>query len=284
MKKETADIVYHYCSLEAFLSIIQNASLWVSDISKSNDYLECAYVRDKIRNRIECRLEDNPEYLHAWRTGYGMNEELNYSMLTYVICFSEKKDFLSQWRGYADDGKGIAIGFCKKMLETLSKTVHHNLDFVKVIYDEKRQEKYIDRVVEENLKKMETKGIGHVGLELNTNYKSQFAIYKNPSFKEEGEWRLIFNSYPDGKEIKVGNMMFKEPKFRVSKGKLISYVELDFSDIKREFIKEIWIGPKSEVELRDIMQVLSKYDYYDKEEGYGTNTPILITKSLSSYR
>lgn len=36
-KKETSDIVYHYCSLEAFLSIIQNASLWLSDISKSND-------------------------------------------------------------------------------------------------------------------------------------------------------------------------------------------------------------------------------------------------------
>ncbi len=32
MKNEKGEIVYHYCSLEGFLNIIQNASLWMSDI------------------------------------------------------------------------------------------------------------------------------------------------------------------------------------------------------------------------------------------------------------
>lgn len=58
-----------------------------------------------------------------------MNEVSDHLMLTYVACFSERKDCLSQWRGYADDRQGISIGFCKKMLESLPKIMHHNLSF-----------------------------------------------------------------------------------------------------------------------------------------------------------
>jgi hypothetical protein len=34
------DTVYHYCSLETFLNIINNKTIRLSDINKSNDYLE----------------------------------------------------------------------------------------------------------------------------------------------------------------------------------------------------------------------------------------------------
>lgn len=61
MKNEKAEIVYHYYSLEGFLSIIQNASLWISDISKLNDCLESSYIYNKIKNRIESELEITPE-------------------------------------------------------------------------------------------------------------------------------------------------------------------------------------------------------------------------------
>ena len=55
-------------------------------------------------------------------------------------------------------------------------------------------------------------------------------------------------------------------------------------NIKEDFVKEIWIGPKAKVELQDVAQVLRKYNYYDTERGYNLKEPILITKSLSSYR
>lgn len=65
---------------------------------------------------------------------------------------------------------------------------------------------------------------------------------------------------------------------------MIAYVELCFFNVKEEFVKEIWIGPKAELELQDILQVLRKYNYYDVEKGYSFKEPILITKSSSSYR
>ncbi len=285
MKKEKSDIVYHYCKLEGFLSIIQNASLWVSDIRKSNDELECIYGRDLIKNRIEKEIVADAEAMHAWTMGYEMNPDLYDSMLTYVACFSEKEDCLSQWRGYADDGKGMAIGFDKKVLEQLSKLRKFNLHFAKVIYDKNEQERYVEQVVKENLKRMEETEVGHAALELNSNYRMEFSLYKHPSFEEEEEWRLVLNSKPYGREMKVGNITFSEPKYRVANGKLISYRELCFSNIKETFVKEIWIGPKADVELRDIMQVLERYQYYNNtENGYSLKEPILITRSSSSYR
>lgn len=92
------------------------------------------------------------------------------------------------------------------------------------------------------------------------------------------------NSFPKWKEIKVGDMSFTEPTYRVSKGRLISYVELSFANVKSDFVKEIWIGPKSKVELRDIKHVLSRYDYYDEVDDYNEKDLIMIKKSSSSYR
>ena len=285
MKKEKSDIIYHYCTLQGFLGIIQNASLWMSDISKSNDDLECIYGRNQIKHRIEQEIEANMEAMHEWEMGYEMNSDMHDSMLTYFACFSEKEDCLSQWRGYADDGKGMAIGFNKKVLEQLVKLENYNLRFAKVIYDKNEQGRYVERVVKENLKRIEKTGARHAALELNTNYRMEFSRYKHPSFAEEEEWRLVLNSYPFGRELKVGSMIFAEPKYRIANGKLISYRELCFSNIKENFVREIWIGPKADVELRDIMQVLRRYQYYDNaESGYSFSEPILITRSSSSYR
>ena len=36
------------------------------------------------------------------------------------FCLSEKCDLLSQWRGYAEDGTGVAIGFSVEYLKWLS--------------------------------------------------------------------------------------------------------------------------------------------------------------------
>ena len=79
----------------------------------------------------------------------------------------------------------MAIGFNKKVLEQLTKLKEFNLKFAKVIYDKNEQERYVERTVKENLKRMEETGVGHVALELNTNFRMEFSFYKHPSFVEE---------------------------------------------------------------------------------------------------
>ena len=277
--------LYHYCGLEAFLSIIKNSTLWLSDIRKSNDYLECVYCRDKINEKIRGFLEDDKEDLEAWNFGYNINSDLSMDMISYVACFSENKDQLSQWRGYADNGAGIAVGFSRESFADLKEAAPSHISFWKVIYDEKEQEKFIERIARESIKAMETKPVAQVAAELNQNYRLQFPVLKNASFEEEAEWRIIFNDSFSKRKRHVGkNILFSGIRYTVREKRLVSYIEMDFSKLKHNAIKEIWIGPKAEVEIQDIMHLLDVYGYYDDVESYNEFVPIKIAHSASSYR
>lgn len=39
-------VIYHYCSLDSFISIIKNSTLRLTNISKSNDNSEITYCMD----------------------------------------------------------------------------------------------------------------------------------------------------------------------------------------------------------------------------------------------
>lgn len=278
-------ILYHYCGLDAFLSIIKNSTLWLSDIRKSNDYLECVYCRDKINEKIRGFLEDDKEALEAWDFGYNINSDLSMDMISYVACFSENKDQLSQWRGYADNGAGIAVGFSRESFADLKEAAPSHISFRKVIYDEKEQEKFIERIARESIKAMETKPVAQVAAELNQNYRLQFPVLKNASFEEEAEWRIIFNDSFSKRKRHVGkNILFSGIRYTVREKRLVSYIEMDFSKLKYNAIKEIWIGPKVEVEIQDILHLLDVYGYYDDVENYNESAPIKIAHSASSYR
>jgi len=124
-----------------------------------------------------------------------------------------------------------------------------------------------------------------VALELNQNYRIEFARYKNPSFKEEKEWRIILRSRPSSPRINhsFGGFEFLETQFRCAGGKIISYLEMDFSQVKQDIIKEIRIGPKSKITPRDVRNMLSVYGYYG-DTPYNIDEPIPIICSKSSYR
>ena len=49
MFKSEEKIIYHYCSVDTFLSIIKNQELWVSDIFKMNDSSEEKCLEDLLR-------------------------------------------------------------------------------------------------------------------------------------------------------------------------------------------------------------------------------------------
>ena len=49
-----------------------------------------------------------------------------------ISCYSLDPDVLSQWRAYADDGRGFAIEFSAKLMQMPAKKL-------RVLYDEERQ-------------------------------------------------------------------------------------------------------------------------------------------------
>ena len=103
----------------------------------------------------------------------------------------------------------------------------------------------MQEIIADNIRKFEYKGIGHVALELNENYRMQFPFVKNLGFEEENEWRAIVCSTIGHYNIpSSNNILFSKIKYRTSNNKLIPYIEMNFEKVKRSIIKEIFIGPK----------------------------------------
>jgi hypothetical protein len=212
----------------------------------------------------------------------------------FVFCLSESKDLLSQWRGYADDGKGISIGFRKAFLERIqdlnlaqhsSIVVSFLLD--KVFYDESEA---IDMILNDI-------GLNDFSLCTNITEEKQYLqiamaktayeapFYKKNAFFEEKEWRIVISyslcdlTTPVFSHYSNETFKFKEIEYAISKGRLVSHLEVEMLDIK-EAIAEIVIGPKCEETIWEIREFLICIGVLKDRN----DDSIKIIKSKASYR
>lgn len=286
---------YYYCSLNTFLNILKNKQIYLSDPLKMNDTLEIKWYLEKLNNedrtfsmldfdvaeslieRVKARsyidftLEEFMEILDS----KGQSS-------VYISCFSKEPDILSQWRAYAEDGKGVSIGFNLDNLCTSS-----NIFFEKVTYT--------DSVVyndgENNLEIIADQ-IGTV-LDINNITKKEeqvevflheliqeFVKYKNPAFIEEKEVRLVYCDDMKFEEIVNSKGAFLEPwksvklehDFRITgNADITEFVKLDYDPLA---IEEICIGPKCSLSEQDVKNIVYKL----------LGTDVSVRTSKSSYR
>lgn len=202
-------IVYHYCSLESFISIINNSTIRLTNISKSNDRDEIGYCFNAFERALR---ETCKEFTDKYLKNKGIikffnsicyddlvsKAVLNESLIYYVGCFSTEADLLSQWRGYANDGKGVAIGFYSKSF-FVAKDLK-SVKFNRITYDMDQVEIELHDYIINKLVKIykETKSKSNCSIYENaindiiSGMVYNAVFYKNPAFKEENEWRLVF--------------------------------------------------------------------------------------------
>ncbi|WP_300921919.1 DUF2971 domain-containing protein, partial [uncultured Desulfovibrio sp.] len=108
-QRNSPSFIYHYCSMESFSKIIENREIWVTPAVKMNDITEGSWITALLRRYAQENLSSTQkdlDFANAILEFIAIN-----SYPLYMTCFSQNKDLLSQWRGYADAGKGISIGF-----------------------------------------------------------------------------------------------------------------------------------------------------------------------------
>lgn len=262
LKNGENSTIYHYCNFNNFKLIIENKTLRFSDITESNDSAELKWCNDLIKKYFEELKADIPkrknkeawEYLNDLVDSFYQKNFIERSYRVYALCFSNKRDLLSQWRGYADDARGLCIGFNKATLEKLVnrfKIINGLALCSDVTYDRQEQEKTIKEII-----KWAQTNINSVLSEVNVNFdeiKTILAIctsklfekivfFKNSFFEEEAEWRVCF--------IKLDDKNLNKSKNNIKNGyylrdnKLIPYLEVNFSD-ENDLIKEVILGPKN---------------------------------------
>ena len=99
--------VYHYCSVDTFVNILKTNSIWLTHAREMNDSFEDIYFEAPLKKALQAfedKTEIEQKLLQKIVSAYSDRVDF-----PYVACFSRENDVLSQWRAYADDGRGVAI-------------------------------------------------------------------------------------------------------------------------------------------------------------------------------
>ncbi len=247
------DILYHYCDANAFLAICTNKKMRFSDLFSMNDFMEMHWGYSIWEQAGTELLEEvGQDFLD--RIDEVIHTSGVYGLLV-ASCFSLDGDVLSQWRAYADDGQGFAIGFKAKDLLGLP------IRPLKVLYNREEQVKELKNIIKaihEAEKSNKTKFSKSFGTICNL-LAFDLTAYKNPAFVEEKEVRLTHlltfeKSNNFLRLVDSGGQAFgKKSKavpisFRMRNNAPVTFIEQDFTNKGRmNPIKEVIIGPKNNV-------------------------------------
>ncbi len=267
-------LIYHYCSAETLCSILESKNIRFTDINMLNDETETRWgysAFEEAATRL-IKRNDTPDSIPEITIDFcdSVDEILSRAQLAvhpFVSCFSLDGDNLGQWRAYADDGRGFAIGFRASMLKKLPITM------LSVEYDRERQVKEMMAAL---LAIHERKNSGRKSVQegffedciLTATY---FAGLKHCAFQEEKEIRCV---HAVNVKFEEEIMQFVDApnaceewknqpvKFQVKDNHLCAFIDLPFwiSD-KKHPIVEIILGPKNHSASSNILLYLGGLGY-----------------------
>ncbi len=195
--------LHHYCSTETFMAIVASQTIRLSALSMSNDSEEGRLVL-RLTEKLGEVNRTHPAVIASlrshWNEVVAANEGLGF-------CLSERGDLLSQWRGYAAQGRGVSIGFSTEFLQRMSvadEADEHFATLERVEYSEGQQlHEYgptfgaLVNAIEEASGYLQ---YGEVSISeklkaaLNRKLRPwtrKIYTFKNDGFAEEREWRML---------------------------------------------------------------------------------------------
>jgi hypothetical protein len=252
--------IHHYCSPSVFLSLITNKQLWLTSLSQSNDQLEGTWMLRHWLDKFDVLVEK----IRLQKMGAKIVVEMALEgSVALGTCFSEDRDLLSQWRGYASDGAGFSVTFDREKLQNLANGFEggSSLALSKISYG------FQDHIeIDEVVKTLhsafasdaelyqEDGGFGRLSIEFNPEkheqqkaaVRSMFTV-KNGAFKEEREWRLFL--YDSINRI-------KSVEFRESRNVLSPYVRVE---VPVDAILGVTLGPTNRTSKSMVEAALERH-------------------------
>lgn len=246
--------LFHYTETAGLIGILQSGGeLWATDARCMNDTGELALgytlLQQAMRERsthpayeLLSRLLEHPAYV---------------SGLVFATSFSEEPDLLSQWRAYADNGTGFAVGFVSVGLNELTldgkNPLHH---LVRVEYRPNAQKTRAGRLVDralEALRAIAAQELDHqddqfLTMALGRVLPTFAATCKNSGFAEEREHRIVLRSHQDPLLPLGSGPQLTTPKcgFRAGRYGVTPFVKLRFPEgTLTRAISRIVIGPRA---------------------------------------
>jgi DUF2971 family protein len=264
----TPEILYHYTSMSAFLSIVETGRIRATHFRYLNDSSEVITMLHATSERLNERIasETSADKVRELKQ---LADALKNSKITneFVASFSEYGDDLSQWRSYCHDG-GVSLGFSTEALRSQwvsdpsgGKSTWVGARLMKVRYLGGGMADDLDSMIDNALElgreldgqpgffgKIERVDAARAALSLLA------PSYKNHAFKHECEWRMIFHK---------PHKPMPGQRFRAGASSLVPYIEIDLNrDLEFKFpekylLTKVVIGPTPNPQLsKDAIQNL----------------------------
>lgn len=257
--------LYHYTSGESLIEIIETQCLYATERSYLNDPEEFHWGLSALRESFSSNVGNKYFAKYIKQMNIALDRLDKDSLPMFVLSLSANPDLLSQWRAYADNGKGVAIGLDGKVLrdragfdefiwqgdslDAMPKNLCFSYHLLPIIYDKESRRRTLRKFLDaaylhwQSLNKI-------LGLKSDVPklFKSFFQLrvrelllsFKNPGYKEECEWRIIATPTSINEKI----------KYRYSSLGVTPFVRLNLAP-KNELpnlrlpISKIRIGPNS---------------------------------------
>jgi hypothetical protein len=262
--------IFHYTTEFGFRGIIQSKSLWLSDITSSNDPREIQLGYDMLAVGMRSvRQADVPGITIREMLGFLENvRDLSKRGKFFICCFSTVKDALPLWREYSAGGTGLSIGFRPTAMHGMQGRVQQ------AQYQGDDTEIRFRSVAIEALRRMgQPRTLQRVLAVVEA--ASAATCLKHRSWKYEREIRLLMHQHnakpdisepaakyigqhPDGKLVE-----WREPLRREARGLSISYLECPFGRYSegkidgRRAIASVYRGPCCVIPREEISDLLS---------------------------
>jgi hypothetical protein len=189
--------------------------------------------------------------LFVWKFSEQLTGDIEGISRQFVGCFSPLGDDLSQWRAYADNGKGYALGFDGPRLEVAFGKLPHLTATFAVNYDENLLREAVEQIAIEALRVAEFPvGKGYDGPTLSAflhalSVQTSNAIlytamyFKHPAYEIEREYRF---QHVRGIDDTRGVVTAGERCF----------FEFDWRSHDADLLTDIVIGPAGDQELASL--------------------------------
>lgn len=266
------EILYHYTTQTGLLGIIKDEEIWATHTQYLNDQREYLYAVEMVKDEIDIAMDKAANRQHKTILKDMADDLEGVEKVNVCVCsFSEDGDSLPQWRAYGAAASGFAIGLSGETLATIAAKKGFYIG--PCLYELSKQRNLIRALVkivlEQNIKGTPWNNGNHIPQGGNLRaYLHQYApILKDPSFKEEREWRVI--SYPLGSR-------FRRFDFRPGGSMLTPYYRFALTHDDIPFnVRKVIIGPTphpeqakgsvtkflSSRELRNVLVKNSKVPY-----------------------
>lgn len=257
-KRELPPVIYHYTNDLGLRGILKTGIFWLTDIFNLNDPSELRHGFSHAINALNNKAATGPpeskffaEQFEAFDLQKGIQNTAHY----FVCSFSSCGDDLGQWRAYADNGRGYALGFDAKVIEDAfmkeGKTRSLDNATFHVIYNDRRLAEIQRQLIERMFHLISLPHGRNLGRDALKQYIVKLLVlltchalyptlyFKHEAYSNEKEYRFL-QIHPADRPPDV--------KFRSRSYSLVRYREFDWRTLAAKALKEIIVGPAADKE------------------------------------